>query len=446
MKKRIEIEDVQTFENDYDQLKENIVKERTVTKNGIVNSCIDNRLLREMNDTFSIDNSTNSITNQKQTGRCWMFAGLNIIRKEVAKKLNCEDIELSQPYLQFYDKLEKANFFLEKAIELSSEEENSRLNTFIIDNAFQDGGQFQMFVNLIKKYGIVPLSVMPETAVSCSTGELNLLLTKYLTKAMSFLRIAKKKRETVSAIQQLKKNYLSEIYRILCISLGKPISSFTYEYTDKDKKHVTLDTLTPIEFYNRYVGKILDDYITLTNAPIKGHKEYQKYSSKYVNNVIEGGDVIFFNVPTDVLKKSTADALKDKNDVWFGADVSSMSLRKDGYLVDDIYNAEDLFDIALKDNKENALTYRCSFCNHAMTITGVNLDGEDKPNRWKVANSWGEENGKKGYYIMSDSFFDRYVYEVFVPKRYIPKEIVDKYNSSSIIYEEPFNTLYLNLK
>lgn len=441
MKDKLTAIDTKLFSEDLLSHPESNIARHTVVKNGIFKSSVDETLEREMKNSFSVVIDTGAVCNQKQSGRCWMFAGLNVLRQILAKNLNTKSIELSQSYLQFYDKLEKANFLLEKALEYSNEPIDSRNNVFLLDSAIQDGGHFAMFTNLVKKYGVVPLEEMPDLAVSTATGELNKVLTEYLNQAILELREAKKKKARKPVLMRMKEGYLNDVYRILTICIGKPVEEFTYEYEDKDKKHVTLEKMTPLNFYEKYIKVDLDDYICLCDAPISNHEEYQKYTCKLVNNVIGGDDVVFFNVPLNKLKEASIKSLEGGEPIWFGADVLAQSLRKEGILADGILRTDTLFSLKPKMTKGERLEYRTSFCNHAMTFTGVNLV-EGTPNRWKVENSWGKDNGKDGYYIMSDEWFDEYVYEVFISRKYIDPEILAKYDASKPIEEEPFNALW----
>lgn len=446
MKKTIDLSDIDLFEKDCLGRDNNDVLRHIITNNGINASSVNEELARTLKDSFSVDVPAGNVCNQRRSGRCWMFAGLNVLRTIVMKTLNVKNFELSQAYLQFYDKLEKSNFFLEKALEYSDEEPNSRVNLFLLDTAIGDGGHFAMFVNLVKKYGVVPFDDMPDLSVSKDTGELNTILSSYLAQGMMELRAAKKNGASDTVLERMKEGYLNDVYRILSLSLGKPVKEFVLEYTDKDNKYHNAGKFNPHSFYNEFIKADLDDYICLCHAPMEGRKDYQKYTSKLVNNV-EGGDpVIFFNVDLDVMKKSAIASLKGGDVMWFAADVLTQSMRKEGYLADGILKTKELFNINYKMNKAERLMYRTSFCNHAMTFTGVNLTDNDVPNRWKVENSWGKENGKDGYFIMDDKWFDEYVYEIFVSRKYVDEETLKKYDASSIIEEDPFNTLYLEMK
>ncbi len=446
MEQKITLEEISSFENDLKNFSDLNLKKSTVMKNGITGSSTAIELEREMKFAFSVDVESGNVTNQKRSGRCWMFSGLNVLRTILYKKLNVKNIELSQAYLQFYDKLEKANFFLEKAIEFASEDVKSRNNVFLLDSTIQDGGHFVMFSNLVKKYGVVPLEEMPDHAVSSETLELNTVLSSYLSQAMKDLRTMVKEGKSTEEINVKKKEILSAVYRILTISLGSPVSSFEYEYVDKDNHYVRLKRMTPKEFYDEYIKEDLEDYLPLCDAPLGHMKPLTRYTCDMVNNVVGGSPIIFFNVPLQEMKKSVIASLKANMPVWFAADVSSQSLRKEGYLVDGILLQNELFSLENHMDKASRMDYRSSFCNHAMTFTGVNLDEEGKSNRWKVENSWGKENGKDGYFVMSDKWFDEYVYQVFVKKEYVNPEIVDAYQKSALESVDPFDTLWAMMK
>ena len=434
---------IEGFSSNYEKRKDLAIARRTVSKNGIVNSAIDEDTVHSLKSTFSIDVDAGKITNQKQSGRCWMFAGLNVIRMVLAKKLNAKTMELSQAYLQFYDKLEKANFTLEKALELVDEPIDSRLNTFLFDNGIADGGHFAMFVNLVKKYGVIPSEIMPDNVVNSSTAELNSLLKALIGKDVLVLREMKKEGKDVEA---KKEEMLQEIYNVLCVSLGVPPKSFTYEYVDKDNKFVKLEETTPLEFYEKYVDVNLDDYIVLSDAPMAGYSQEQKYASKWVNNVLGGDDVTFFNVSIEEMKKAVIKSLQANELVWFGADVSSESLRKDGLLGYNLIRFDELFGITLSQDKGERMDTRISFCNHAMTFTGVNLDENEKPNRWKVENTWGKDVGKDGFFVMDDEWFDNYVYEVFVKREFVSQDILEKIDASKTIFVDPWAVMWSEIK
>ena len=414
---------------------------RAVTKNGLVNSSIDELKVRENIDVFSINVPCGEITNQRHSGRCWMFAGLNVIRTILFDKLGVKNIELSQAYLQFYDKLEKANFFLTEAMKRLDTPLDDQEVIFLLNSAIGDGGHWAMFTNLVNKYGVVPSAAMPDNAVNSDTTELNTYLSKILDGDYKKLRSLKN--NSKAELEDEKEKMLKEIYRVLVISLGVPPKSFEFEYEDKDGNYKKIGKTTPKEFFSKYVEEDLGDWIALANAPLEGYKPYTKYVAPLVNNVVGGEPVTFINVEIEEIKNALIASLKDKRVCWFAAEVSLDSLRKDGYLVKDIYNLDELTGIDTSSlNKGEKLDYRYAYCSHAMTFTGVNLDDNGKPNRYKLENTWGTENGKKGFYVMDDAWFNEYVYQVIVNSKYIKPEVLEKIKAAETVEVKPFNTLW----
>ncbi len=443
MNKTLSEEDISGFADSYSARKENAIAANAVSSNGIVASSIDSTKERGCLRTFSIDIDAGAVCDQKRTGRCWMFAGLNVTRKIVMDRLNVKNFECSQSYLQFYDKLEKANFFLETIIELHDEPLTNEMNFFALEMLVGDGGHFVMYQNLVKKYGIVPKECFPETKVSSDTNELNTILKNILNKDAYILRSTIEEKGIEEA-RALKENFLREVYQILAISIGEPIHSFTYEYKDKEKEgnYHKIENITPKEFFDEYVGDAIDEYIGLCDAPVPGWELYTKYYSHFMNNVYGGEEVVFFNIPLSKLKDSVINSLKAGEPVWFAADVSQDSARKDGYLINGLIQTDQLLGIDNSLPKGIALQYRITYCNHAMTFTGVNLGENDVPDRWKVENSWGKENGDAGFFVMDDAWFDNYVYQVVVRKKYVDEEIVKKYEEAEYSEVSCFSPMF----
>ena len=424
---------------------------RSVVKNGIYASSIDDEVLRGAIHKFSIDVDSGDITNQKQSGRCWMFAGLNVLRGIALKNLKVKNIEFSQTYLQFFDKLEKANSFLDHVIELRDEELTSQLNKYIFENRVCDGGYWSYFVNLVKKYGIVPKDSMPTTAVSDSTGELNAVLSHLVSKDAMILRDKSEKGITKEGLLKLKKNMLKEVYQVLAVTLGLPPQNVVLEYKTKgedDKKEVLKreEYDSPLDFYKKVIGDDLDDYISISNAQLPGYEQGKAYYSPWLDNVTGGDHEIYFEVPLSTFKKAVIKSLKGGNLVWFASDVTAQSLRKTGVLFNDILKTDETFHIDSNMKKGLRLSYYNSYSNHAMTFTGVNLVN-NKPNRWKVENSWGSENGDKGFYVMDDSWFDNYVYQVIIKKEYLPEDVVKTYEEAikNPVETNPYLTIFASL-
>lgn len=370
-----------------------------------------------LKNRFSVDIPTLPVANQKQSGRCWIFSGLNVLREKTAKKCNLESFEFSQNYTAFYDKLEKANFYLESVIELRKNEWDERTLFFLNQMAIQDGGQWDMLTANIKKYGLVPQDVMPETYSSSHTHALNALLSRRLRK----FTVAVRELKDENKILALKEETLRDVYSMLCSSFGVPPTEFTFEYVDKDKKYHAESGLTPQTFYEKYVGVNFDNYISLINSPREETPFYDTFTVKYLGSVV-GHPVKYLNVPMEVFKQAVIDQLKDGEVVWFGSDCGKFGDRKGGTWAPEMFDYESLFGVDFSMSKTNALYSGESAMNHAMVITGVNLENGHST-KWKIENSWGEDIANKGYFVASDVWFDEYVYQAVVDRKYLSKEV-----------------------
>ena len=421
------------------------VAKNAVTENGLKASAKNGEAQRATRHSFSVKLKQGAVTNQKQSGRCWMFAALNTFRFRIIRKLNLENFELSQSYLFFYDKLEKANFFLESILDTLDEPTGGRLIAWLLSSPMNDGGQWDMLCGLVDKYGVVPKYAMPESKASSASGEMDSVLTVKLREDACRLRsayTAGAKREELAA---RKEEMLGEIYRILCICLGEPPKSFDFEVEDKDGKYIRDCGLTPQAFFEKYVGLNLDDYISIINAPTADKPYHRSYSVKFLGSVKEGRPVRYLNLEIGELKKAAIAQMKDGSPVWFGCDVGKCSTRDGGVMDTNIYKLEELLGVKFGMDKAERLDYGESLMTHAMVFQGVNLDEDGKPNRWRVENSWGEEPGEKGYYVMSDDWFDEYMYQIVVDKKYLPEELVAEYETEPIMLEpwDPMGSLAL---
>lgn len=368
--------------------------------------------------SFSIEVPTRGITAQKQSGRCWLFASMNVMRELVAEHCNMEKFELSGNYLAFWDKFEKMNFFLESIIDSADLEVSDRTVNWIL-SGLNDGGQWDMMVSLIKKYGIVPSSVMPETFQSNGTRMMSQILNMKLRKDAIELRALVQAGNDPSA---RKEEMLEELFKALCICFGRPVDRFDFEYTDKDQVYHADYDMTPHSFYEKYVKLPLEDYVSVINAPTKDKPYGKTYTVKYLGNVV-GGEIRYLNLPMEALKDLAVQQLKDGEPVWFGSDAGKYGSKTEGiWDPNSFVYGEILGGLDLSMTKEERLDYRDSAMNHAMILTGVNLDRDGKPNRWKIENSWGEEPGKKGYFVASDAWFDDFTYQVIIHKKYLTEE------------------------
>ena len=422
------------YKNMESAAKEN--KRDAMVRNSILNvgldeASLDYQAASLQQHTFSINIETGKITDQSRSGRCWLFAGLNTMRFKVMQKLNLKEFELSQSYAMFFDKLEKANYFLENILETLDEELDSRLVMWLLSDPLQDGGQWDMFTALIDKYGVVPKTAMPETFHSSNSSRMNQILTLTLRENASKLREAYAKGKSLVQLHSCKKEMMEEFYRRLTLFLGIPPQEFDFEVVDKDKKFIADRNLTAKAFYDKYVGMDLKNYISIINSPTKTKPFNRTYTVQYLGNVEGASPVKYINLDMSEFKALALKPLIDNDPVWFGSDVGKKMKRENGILDEDIYAYADVLDAEFTLDKAGRLDYGESLMTHAMVIAGVNLvDG--KPNRWKVENSWGEKNGEKGYFVMSDKWFDEYVYQIVIDKKYLSSEQLAAWDTKPI--------------
>ncbi len=371
---------------------------------------------------FSNKIDTKGITDQQSSGRCWMFAGYNVLRFYVIKKLGLNKFELSQNYGMFYDKLEKANLFLEGIISTAKKPLLSREVDYWLKNPIPDGGQWNMVVALVDKYGVVPKEVMPETYNSSHSGIMNRLLAKLLRKDAVVLRKLVNSGAGDNKIDITKNEMLKDVYRLLVYFLGVPPQEFTYRYKTKDKKISPLKKYTPKSFYREFIGKNLKDYVMLYNAP---HRAYWKlYAIQYDKDMVDREDMTFVNLPIEELKKLAAKSIVAGEPVWFGCDVGKEFDGKKGFLLPQIHDYESLFNVNFKMTKKERVLYRQSIPTHAMVLTAVDIQN-GKPVKWLIENSWGAKSGRNGYLVMKDEWFAPYVFEVVINKKFVPEKILN---------------------
>ena len=422
MNKSITLTQLEDFEKDFNRDPAKRVAQLAVTMNGVNQSATDPFTARRDRFQFSVELKTGHITNQKGSGRCWMFAALNTMRVEVMKKLNLEDFELSQNYLLFYDKLEKSNYFLESILETLDEPTNGRVIAHLLGAPLNDGGQWDMLCNLVDKYGVVPKDAMPETACSSSTWEVTSYMTRKLREFACTLRTGYSEGKTVEQLRGMKETMLCAIYNMLSIAFGNPPKTFTFEARDKDKKFIRDVNMTGRGFYEKYIGWELSDYVSLINATTADKPFHRTFTVKFLGNVKEGRPVKYLNLPVEDLRRGAIRRLQDGAPVWFGCDVGKSSTRKTGIMDLMALRPDQLFGVEFGMDKAQRLDYGDSLMTHAMVFQGVNLDENGNPDRWKVENSWGDEPGEKGYFVMSDDWFTEYTYQVVVHKKYLTDE------------------------
>ena len=409
------------FAQAYQENNKQTALQRSVVKNGITASA--ENVSAKVNNVpvFSVDVTTGKVSNQKQSGRCWMFAALNTFRHKMLNDFKLKEFELSQNHTFFWDKYEKANYFYENILATANEPLTSRKVAFLLQTPQQDGGQWDMIVSIFQKYGVVPKTVMPESSNSSNSRDLNNYLNKKLRKDAVALRQLVAEGKTAEDIQTAKEAMLEDIYRFLATSLGTPPETFDFEYRDEDKNYHIDRNLTPQSFYEKYVGVDLDDYVSIINAPTADKPYNQSYTVEMLGNVVGGKEVKYLNVDMPTFKKLAIAQLEQGESVWFGCDVGQSSTRDTGIMALDAYDINDLFDIDFTMTKAERLDFGESLMTHAMVLTGVDLiDGEST--KWKVENSWGEKVGTNGFFVMSDAWMDEYTYQIVVRKEFLTAE------------------------
>lgn len=422
------------FEDQFLKNKKQQALQRAVLKNGISASAENVSSHVANTPIFSIDLATGKVADQKQSGRCWMFAALNTFRHKMLNDLQLKEFELSQNYTFFWDKYEKSNYFYENIIATGHEPLESRKVSFLLATPQQDGGQWDMIVSLFQKYGVVPKSVMPESANSSNSRDLNNYLNRLLRKHAVILRDMVSKGKSHKMIQAKKETFLGEVYQFLVISLGIPPKEFHFEYRDKDKNYHIDHQLTPQVFYDKYIGVDLDEYVSIINAPTQDKPFNRSYTVEMLGNVVGGKEVKYLNLHMSSFKQLAVAQLKQGESVWFGCDVGKSSTKDSGIMALDLYSMNELFDIDFTMTKAQRLDFGESLMTHAMVLTGVDIV-DDKPVKWKVENSWGDKVGDKGFFVMSDEWMDEYTYQIVVRKDLLTKEQLASFNKKPKVLE-----------
>jgi bleomycin hydrolase len=341
--------------------------------------------------------------------------------------LNLKEFEFSQNYTLFWDKFERANYFLEAMIETADREIDDRTVALLLECPLDDGGQWNMFVNIISKHGIVPKYAMPETQSSSATRKMNEQLLARLRKGAAEVRSCLEVGNAGEQVQATKKNILEEVYRMLCIHLGTPPTEFDWQWNDKDKVFHNDGEMTPLEFAKRYFQTDPQDYVCLVHDPRSTSAYNNTYTVEFLGNVVGGDIVKYLNVDVPTMKQLTMATLLDGEPVWMGCDVGKMMDRKEGVWDVDLFKYEDVYDAELTLTKAERLEYHETLMTHAMLFTGVDViedENGQRARRWRVENSWGDENGKKGFYTMNDSWFDEFMFEVAIHKKYLSAELL----------------------
>ena len=407
--------------------------ENAISHNGLLASLEKRSAAVGNTPIFSLDLTKDKVSDQKASGRCWMFAALNTFRHKMIAGFQLEDFELSQAHTFFWDKYEKSNWFLEQVIATADQELTSRKVKFLLDTPQQDGGQWDMVVALFEKYGVVPKSVYPESISSSNSRELNQILNKLLRQDAQILRELVAGSANSAELQAKKEELLQEVFNFLAMNLGLPPRQFDFSYRDKDNHFHSESGLTPMTFYQKYVDLKLDDYVSIINAPTADKPYGRSYTVEMLGNVVGSKPVRYLNVEMNRLKELAIAQMQAGETVWFGSDVAQSSNRKAGVMAEGMHDFTASMDIRLTQDKAGRLDYSESLMTHAMVLTGVDLDENGKAKKWKVENSWGEKVGNKGYFVASDAWMDEYTYQIVVRKEFLTSAELAAYEAEPLV-------------
>lgn len=361
---------------------------------------------------------SHGITDQQQSGRCWLFTGLNVLRAQMMAKYGLDEMEFSQNYCFFYDQLEKANLFLQGIIDTREKPMDDKMVEWLFRNPISDGGQFTGISDVIGKYGVVPSSVMPETYSSENTSQIARLVGLKLREFGLQLRDEAAKGVKVSALEAKKTEMLSTVYRMLALAFGEPVERFTWTMNGETKEY------TPQSFYQEYLGNDLtNNYVMLMNDPSREY--YKCYEIDFDRHVYDGKNWTYVNLPVEDIKAMAIESIKDSTMMYFSCDVAKFLDSKRGTLDLKNFDYESLMGTTFGMNKKQRVQTFASGSSHAMTLMAVDLDKDGKPKKWMVENSWGVEAGYKGHLIMTDEWFDEYMFRLVVEKKYVPEKVLN---------------------
>lgn len=382
-------------------------------------------------------------TSQKKSGRCWLFSSLNFLRSRARESLGIKNFEFSQSYVFFWDKFERANWFLTDIIATSDEPVDGRLVQFLLGDVLGDGGQWDMAVSVYMKYGLVPKEVMPESEASTNSRPMNARLRAVLHIGALRLREAIAAGASAEEVDTQRRKILADVWKILVVCLGEPPVRFNWQWRDDEGNFHRDGEITPHEFYERHVGVDLSEYICLVDDPRPENPKGSMETVEHLGNVVGGRPIRYLNAPVEEIKRIAAAQIAAGEAVWFGADVSQPYDRGLGFFVTGIHDYDGLFDVDFSSTKLERVRSGESAMDHAMLFTGVDLDEAGQPRAWRVENSWGDEPGDSGFFTMDDQWFTDNVFEVVVPKSALPEDLAAAVDSEPIVLPawDPMGTL-----
>ena len=414
-----------------------------IAANSIDNLAQNRNNAAELDTYFSVETPKQTITDQKSSGRCWMFSGMNVLRANFAKRTDSLRVEFSQAYLFFYDQLEKANLFLQGVIDTGKKPIDDQRVQFFFKNPINDGGTFCGVADLTEKYGLVPKQVMPESYSSDNTSRMARLISSRLREDGLILRKMVAEGKKAADIEKAKTEMLATVYRMLALTIGEPPTQFTYAHRNKDGKAVGAPkTYTPQEFFKEVVGdKLNGTFIMVMNDPRRPY--YKTYEVELDRHTYDGHNWKYLNLPMDDIEQLAIASLKDGRKLYSSYDVGKMLDRKRGYGDTENFDYGSLMGTTFGMNKAERISTFDSGSTHAMTLTAVDLDANGKAKKWKVENSWGASWGQQGCMIMSDRWFREYMFRLVVDKKYVSEELL-KLNEQKPVMVTPEDPLFIN--
>jgi bleomycin hydrolase len=428
MERNLTAEQLALFEKEFASNPQYRVMQNAVTQTPVNAIALDRQVVTSIDHSVSHLLDDWKVTNQKKSGRCWLFAGLNLLRAGAADKLGVKDFEFSQNYLLFWDKFERSNFFLEAIIETADRDVDDRTVAHLLSDPIGDGGQWNMFVALVRKHGLVPKTAMPETESSSATSQMNDVLRKLLRQGARDVRAL----EGLEAQRDRKQEILTDIHRVLSIHLGTPPQKFLWQWKDSDKGFHRDGWTTPADFAAAYVELPVDEYVCLVHDPRESSPVGRTFTVDFLGNVIDAPPVVYLNVEIELMKQLTQDAIVGGEPVWFGCDVGKQMNADLGYWDAKLYDYGAVYDTEFTLDKAERLVHHETLMTHAMLFTGVDVvDG--KPRRWRVENSWGDEKADSGFWTMNDSWFGEHVFEVAVRRSALPAELQARLDDEPIV-------------
>ena len=411
---------VEKLKKEFHSRKDAEIIARAIQKNGIKAASEDPTASERLRRAFSYEIKTGKPTNQRHSGRCWSFAALNTLRHKFATKYKFKDFELSQNYLFFWDRIERANMFFQKIIATADKPLHDRTVDFYLSFALNDGGQWANAASIIEKYGVVPEYVMPDTHNTKDTSDVAEVFDSLMRKDAIELRAMVQTNASATELQEAQERMMGDVYKIAAYSFGEPPAKFDLEYRDDDKKFHQVLGLTPLKFYHEYFDTNLSDYVVVTNAP--DHEMDRSYLMPAQDSVVDGLPIKFVNVPFAELQEGAIKQLQAGETVWVGNDVLQQMDRKRGLMDAKLYHREELLDVDFVMDKKHRLETKQAVVSHAMTLTGFDMVN-DQPTRWKIENSWGKDNGDNGYFVMTQDWFEEYTYEAVINKKYLSDRV-----------------------